>query len=84
MHYAFKNSGVCSSKVEFDVEENRVRNIAYTNGCNGNLKALASLAEGMTVDEVIEKLGGITCGSNGTSCGDQLARHLRGLKTKSL
>lgn len=84
MHYMFKNSGVCSTRVEFDVEDDRVRNIVYTNGCDGNLKAVASLAEGMTVDEVIGKLGGITCGSNSTSCGDQLARHLRGIQTKNV
>lgn len=84
MHYMFKNSGVCSTRVEFDVEDDRVRNIVYTNGCDGNLKAVASLAEGMTVDEVIGKLDGITCGSNSTSCGDQLARHLRGIQTKNV
>ncbi len=84
MHYTFKNNGVCSSKVELDIEENRVKNIAFTNGCNGNLKAIGALAEGMTVDDVIKKLEGIGCGSNSTSCGDQLACHLKGIKEKSV
>lgn len=80
MHYTFDNDGTCSSKVEFDVEDGKVRNIVYTKGCSGNLKALATLAEGMAVDELIEKLGGLRCGAHDTSCGDQLARHLTEVK----
>ena len=77
MHYTFKNNGVCSSKVELDIEENRVKNIVFTNGCNGNLKAISSLLEGADVDFAIERLSGIHCGFKDTSCGDQLARALK-------
>ena len=76
MHYTFYPQGVCSRKIELDVEEGRVHDICYIGGCNGNLKALGALAEGMTVDEVIARLDGITCGDS-TSCSDQLARNLR-------
>ena len=77
MHYTFYPQGVCSRKIELDIENGRVHNIHYLGGCNGNLKALGALAEGMTVDEVIARLDGITCGDKSTSCSDQLARNLR-------
>ena len=77
MHYTFFPKGVCAQKIELDVENNIVKNICYTGGCNGNLKALAALAEGMTVEEVIARLDGITCGPKATSCSDQLAKNLK-------
>ena len=78
MHYTFYPKGVCSTQIDLDVDNNgRVHNIAYTGGCNGNLKALSALAEGLTVAEVVNKLYGITCGFKGTSCSDQLARNLK-------
>lgn len=76
MHYEYKTSGVCSSKIEFDVEEGIVKNVKYTGGCNGNLKAISALVEGQPKERVIEILKGITCGAKGTSCSDQLARAL--------
>ena len=56
MHYTFYPQGVCSRKIELDIENGRVHNIHYLGGCNGNLKALGALAEGMTVEEVIQRL----------------------------
>lgn len=76
MHYEYKPSGVCSSKIEFDVEDGIVKNVKYTGGCNGNLKAVSALVEGQPKERVIEILKGITCGAKGTSCSDQLARAL--------
>ena len=76
MHYSFENNGTCSTSVEFDVENGRVYNIAYHSGCEGNLKALGALAEGLAVEDAIGRLSGITCGCRDTSCGDQLALHL--------
>ncbi len=76
MKYNFSPKGVCSSKVEFDLEGNVVRNIRFEGGCNGNLKAISALADGMTVDQLKDKLLGITCGFKGTSCSDQLAHAL--------
>ena len=77
MHYTFYPQGVCSRKIELDIENGRVHNIHYLGGCNGNLKALGALAEGMTVEEVEKRISGIRCGMKNTSCGDQLAKALR-------
>ena len=59
-------------KLEFDLDVDRVSNIQFTGGCNGNLKAIAALVDGWTVDEITEKLAGNTCGFKKTSCADQL------------
>ncbi len=77
MHYTFYPQEVCSRKIDLDIENGRVHNIRYSGGCNGNLKALGALAEGMTVEEVIQRLDGIHCGERSTSCSDQLARNLK-------
>ena len=77
MDYSYKTHGTCSSVINFSVDDNGiVSNIKYTGGCHGNLQAVAKLADGMTIDEVIERLGGIRCGMKPTSCGDQLAQAL--------
>ncbi len=76
MKYNFSLKGVCPSKLEFELDGDVVRNISFHGGCNGNLKALSILADGMTVDQVREKLLGITCGLKNTSCSDQLAQAL--------
>ena len=80
MHYTYKPSGVCSSEIEFDIEDGKVKNVKYTGGCNGNLKALSALVEGETKEKIISKLKGITCGRKGTSCSDQLAKALEEIK----
>ena len=77
MNYKFKNSGVCSSMVEFDLNDGIVSNVRYTGGCNGNLKGIAAMAEGMKAEDVIKRLEGIKCGFKNTSCPDQLAKALR-------
>lgn len=76
MKYDFSPSGVCATKLEFELDGDIVRNIKFQGGCNGNLKALAALADGMTVDQLKERLLGITCGFKSTSCSDQLAQAL--------
>lgn len=80
MHYTYKTSGTCSTQIDFDIKDDRLYNVSYTGGCNGNLKAIASLVEGEKVDTVISKLKGITCGFKKTSCGDQLAKALEEIK----
>ena len=71
----YKTKGVCASHIEYDIDpDNRVRNVRFHGGCNGNLKAMAKLVEGMTVAEVREKLSGIPCGMRPTSCADQLVQ----------
>ena len=76
MHYTHKNVGTCSSKVEFDIENGLVHNVKYEGGCNGNLKALSALVEGMRAEDVIARVRGIKCGFKATSCSDQLAKGL--------
>ena len=77
MHYTYKTSGTCSSMIDFDIEDGVLHNIVFTNGCNGNLKAIGRLLEGAPVEFAIERLEGIRCGSNTTSCGDQLSRAIK-------
>ena len=74
MQYEYKTSGTCSQRILFEIEEGKVKNVQYLGGCNGNLKGISSLVEGMDVDEVISRLEGTTCGMKATSCPDQLAR----------
>ena len=76
MKYDFSPKGVCARKLEFELDGDIVKNVRFMGGCNGNLKALAALTEGMTVDQVCERLKGITCGLKNTSCSDQLAQAL--------
>ena len=77
MHYQYPTRGVCPVSVAFDLEGDTVHNIEFTDGCNGNLKAISALVDGMTVDQICEKLEGNTCGSKSTSCADQLCQLLR-------
>ena len=76
MHYEYKTKGTCSQMIFFDVEDGKVHNVQFLGGCNGNLKGIGALVEGMDVDEAISKLKGITCGNKSTSCPDQLAQAL--------
>ena len=83
MTYSYKTKGTCSSKIDFDIEDGKLYNVRYTGGCNGNLKAISKLVEGMQADEVIRRLLGNTCGFNSTSCADQFARALQDACTKN-
>lgn len=74
MRYTYKTQGTCSSEISFDLDGNIVTNIKFTGGCNGNLKGISSMADGMTVQEITKKLSGLTCGFKRTSCPDQLAK----------
>lgn len=80
MHYEYVTNGVCSTKIEFDIEEDIIKNVKYTGGCNGNLKAIAALVEGQKKENIIARLRGITCGHKNTSCSDQLAKALEEIK----
>lgn len=74
MNYSFKPHGVCARGISFDIEDNIVKNVKFSGGCSGNTQGLAKLAEGMTTEEIINRLSGIRCGFKGTSCPDQLAK----------
>ncbi len=81
MKFTYKTKGVCSSSIELEIDDGRVKSVRFTGGCNGNLQGIGSLVEGMEVDDVIKKLSGIKCGFKGTSCPDQLAEALREYKS---
>ena len=73
----YKTKGTCSSKINFDIEDGKLKNVAFTNGCNGNLKAISKLVEGMDAERVVEILDGNTCGMRSTSCADQLSKAIQ-------
>lgn len=75
--HTYKTRGTCSKSISFDIVDNKVSNVCFVSGCNGNLKGIAALVEGQEVPEVIERLEGLTCGPRETSCPDQLSRALR-------
>ena len=74
MHYRYMTKDTCSSVIEMDIQDGIVTNVQFTGGCNGNLKAIPILVEGMAADDIAKKLRGVSCGGRATSCGDQLAR----------
>jgi uncharacterized protein (TIGR03905 family) len=78
--YTYKTFGTCSREINFDIEENTVKNVRFVMGCQGNTTGVARLVEGMDVDEAISRLEGINCGGRGTSCPDQLAQALKKAK----
>lgn len=73
----YQTQGVCSSAISFDVIDNKVCNVKFTGGCNGNTQGVAVLVEGMDINEAIKRLEGIHCGFRDTSCPDQLAKALK-------
>ena len=77
MEYIFKTQSVCAKEIKFEIVEDKVFNIVFYGGCNGNLKAISHLVNGFTVEEIEEKLKGNKCGFKNTSCADQLAIAVR-------
>ena len=80
MEYTYKTKGTCSQMIHFDVEDGVVKNVQFYGGCNGNLKGIGALVEGMNIDDVIARVEGIKCGMKATSCPDQLAQALKAAK----
>ncbi|MBR3325620.1 MAG: TIGR03905 family TSCPD domain-containing protein [Clostridia bacterium] len=81
MEYRYKPSGVCSTEMIFNIdEENIIQDLKVVGGCNGNLKGISKLIRGMKIDDVIERLSGVLCGYRNTSCPDQIARALKEYK----
>ncbi len=77
MHYEYQTKGTCSRSILFDIEDGKICNVQYIGGCNGNLKGIGKLVEGMDAKEVIARLEGTTCGGKATSCPDQLAKAIK-------
>ena len=74
-HVTYQPKGVCSTQIDFDIDdENKIHNLAYVNGCNGNLKAIGRLVEGQDASKIAGLLRGNDCKNRGTSCADQLAQ----------
>jgi len=74
--YTYSPKGVCTMKISFETEDNIVKNVVFTGGCNGNTQGISKLVEGMEINEVIRRLKGTDCRGRGTSCPDQLATAL--------
>ena len=82
MQYVYNTQGTCSKQIIIDITDNKIDNVLFIGGCNGNLKGIGKLVEGMTIDDVITKLEGTQCGFRTTSCPDQLATALKQIKEK--
>ena len=80
MEFTYKTRGTCSREIAFAVEDSKVKNVQFYGGCNGNLKGIAALVEGMDIDDVIARVEGVKCGMKSTSCPDQLAQALKQAK----
>ena len=77
MEYSYKTKGTCSTQIDFELNGDIVSNVRITGGCNGNLQGISSLTDGLTVEQIENKLKGIRCGFKPTSCPDQLAIAVR-------
>lgn len=77
MEYNYKPENVCPMNIKFDLEGDIVKDIEFTGGCNGNLKAVSKLVDGKSVEEIENLFSDITCGRRSTSCSNQLAVAVR-------
>ena len=68
--------GVCSSRIDIELDGDTIVSVKFTGGCDGNAKGVAALARGMKVADAANRLKGIGCGGKSSSCPDQLARAL--------
>lgn len=82
MKYNYKTKGICAREIIIELNDNIIKSVEFIGGCNGNTKGLSSIVKGMNIDDVIDKLKGITCNSKSTSCPDQLAHALEEIKEK--
>lgn len=73
----YKTKGVCSREINFEIDNDVVRSVMFTGGCNGNTQGISRLIEGMNIHDAISRIEGIDCGGRGTSCPDQLAHALK-------
>jgi uncharacterized protein (TIGR03905 family) len=75
--YSYKTKGTCSKEITFDLEDGRLKNVRFKNGCNGNLQGIGRLTENMDAEAIMNKLSGIRCGDKETSCPDQLSKAIK-------
>ncbi len=81
--FTYYPQGTCSVMIEIELDGDVIEDVAFTGGCNGNLSGISKLIKGMKAEDVIERLEGTTCGTNATSCPDQLSRALRQALTEA-
>lgn len=77
MTYTYRTKGTCAMQITFDIDGDKITNVNFLGGCNGNLKAIARVVDGMTVSQIEGYFTGLTCGMKSTSCSDQLAKAVR-------
>ena len=77
MEFDYRPRGVCSRKMQIELEDGVIRSVRVEGGCNGNLQGISSLLVGMTAEEAVRRMEGIRCGMKATSCPDQLAQALK-------
>ena len=77
MAFQYRTKGVCARNITFDIVDGKLTNVQFDGGCNGNTKGIASIVEGMPVEEAIRRMEGIRCGFKSTSCPDQLAQAIK-------
>lgn len=82
MIYQYEPIGVCSRKMNIEVEDEIIKNVEIIGGCAGNTMGVSVLVKGMNINEAIKRLRGIDCRGRGTSCPDQLAIALEKIKEK--
>lgn len=83
MKYTYETKGVCSRKIDVEIDGNVIKEVTFHGGCDGNHKGISAITKGMDVDNVIERFSGISCGMRKTSCPDQLAQALLVIKSKT-
>ncbi len=84
MEYVFTTDNVCSKEIKLDIQDNKISNVEFIGGCNGNLKAIAKVVDGWTIEQVEENFKGITCGRRPTSCADQLVNAVKEAYQKAM
>jgi uncharacterized protein (TIGR03905 family) len=72
--YEYITEGTCSARIRFDIRDGKLYSVRFEDGCDGNLKAIGALVEGMDAALAVKKLKGLLCEDKGTSCADQLAK----------
>lgn len=77
----YKTQGTCSQLIDVTADDNNViQDVQFYGGCNGNLQGICRLVKGQKIDDIIQRLDGIRCGTKPTSCPDQLCRALEQVK----
>lgn len=84
MKYTYRTKGTCSQQIDLEINDDIITNVKFYGGCDGNLKAIPILVEGLTVDQIAEKCAGIQCGFKNTSRADQLAKAVLEAREKYL